>query len=284
MTFLSLTIRAGLFGGPILTSAATDAEEATNAVRTPKLSPDYARITIPPNIAPLNFKVEEPGTSYRVQFRSTRGQPITVTSRTGAISIPLRPWHELLGANTGELLTCDVSVRDRQGRWNQFTTVTNLIAQEPIDPCLVYRLLKPLYSIYVNIGIYQRDLESFSEKPVLENKHTGGGCLNCHTFLNRRPDTFALNIRGEPSSNPTLLVLSNEVARVDKTLGYLSWHPSGRLIAFSANKFNLFYHKYHILSEPDETRKQCLLLIVDLVRQQMAKALDLLGCDVPPKM
>jgi hypothetical protein len=147
-----------------------------------------------------------------------------------------------VGANTGELLCCDVSVRDRQGRWSRFTTVTNLIAQEQIDPCLVYRLLKPLYSIYVNIGIYQRDLESFSERPVLENKHAGGGCLNCHTFLNRRPDTFALDTRGETNAHPTLLVLSNEVARVDKTLGYLSWHPSGRLIAFSANKFNLFYH------------------------------------------
>ena len=143
--------------------------------------------------------------------------------------------------NAGKFLTCDVSVRDADGHWNRFTTVTNMIAPEGIDPCLVYRLLKPLYNLYKNIGIYQRDLESFTERPILENDQTEGGCLNCHTFLNHRPDTFALHTRGSPG-NPMLLVISNQVARVDKTLGYLSWHPSGRLLAFSANKFSLFFH------------------------------------------
>jgi arginyl-tRNA synthetase len=51
-----------------------------------------------------------------------------------------------------------------------------------------------------------------------------------------------------------------------------------------AQKFNLFYHKYHILSEADADRKAHLLFIVELVRSQLAKALDLLGCEVPPKM
>ena len=55
--------------------------------------------------------------------------------------------------------------------------------------------------------------------------------------------------------------------------------------AFSlAQKLNLFYHKYHILSEPEPLRKRHLLLVADIVRKQLRKALDLLGCDVPPKM
>jgi arginyl-tRNA synthetase len=55
--------------------------------------------------------------------------------------------------------------------------------------------------------------------------------------------------------------------------------------AFSlAQRFNLFYHKYHILSEADAQRQRCLLMAVDLVRKQLEKALDLLGCEVPPKM
>lgn len=55
--------------------------------------------------------------------------------------------------------------------------------------------------------------------------------------------------------------------------------------AFSlAQRFNLFYHKHHILSETDAQRKRHLLLAADLVRHQLAKALELLGCDVPPKM
>ena len=224
------------------TGATVQADGTIILGRAPKLSPDYAGVVFPPNIAPLNFKVEEPGTSYRAEFRSTSGQPITITSRNQAICIPLRAWKELVRANAGQLILCDVSIRDDNGHWNRFTTVTNLIALEEIDSYLVYRLLKPLYSVYRHIGIYQRDLESFSERPVLENKHTREGCLNCHTFLNHRPDTFTLHTRGSPTNNPMLLVLSNQVARVDKTMGYMSWHPSGRLMAFSANKFSLFFH------------------------------------------
>jgi arginyl-tRNA synthetase len=51
-----------------------------------------------------------------------------------------------------------------------------------------------------------------------------------------------------------------------------------------AQKFNLFYHTYHILSESDSTRKRSLLMVVDLVRNQLTKALDLLGTEVPLKM
>jgi arginyl-tRNA synthetase len=55
--------------------------------------------------------------------------------------------------------------------------------------------------------------------------------------------------------------------------------------AFSlAQKFNLFYHKHHILSETDARKKQHLLLVADIVRRQLTEALRLLGCEVPPKM
>jgi len=53
---------------------------------------------------------------------------------------------------------------------------------------------------------------------------------------------------------------------------------------YLAQRFNLFYHRYHILSEPDKMKKRHLLLVVNLVRKQLEKALDLLGCEVPPKM
>jgi arginyl-tRNA synthetase len=58
----------------------------------------------------------------------------------------------------------------------------------------------------------------------------------------------------------------------------------GKYAFYLAQKFNLFYHKYHILSEPDPMRKRHLLLAVDFVRRQLQEALRLLGCDVPPIM
>lgn len=225
---------------PARASAASAAAEVT---RPPRLRPDYSGLVIPPNIAPLNFVVEEPATRHRVRFRGDRGTPIEVDGGPdGVIDIPLRPWRALLATNVGGPLYFEVTLEDPAGTWTRFAPVTNRIATETIDPTIAYRLLNPLYSYYAELGIYQRDLESHRQTTILENRDFGSGCLNCHTFLNRQPETFALHIRGQKGPQPMLLVRSNEVSRVDKTAGYLSWHPSGRLLAYSANQLSLFFH------------------------------------------
>jgi hypothetical protein len=221
--------------------AADQAPASVQEARAPRMFPDYNGVVIPPNIAPLNFKVEEPGSRYRVELHSIRGDPLIIASRSASIRIPATPWQALLRANAGEPLFCNVWVQTPQGPWSRFAPVTNFIARETIDSHLVYRRLKPLFNLYTNLGIYQRSLESFDERPVLENSKINHDCLNCHTFLNHQPDTFALHIRSRDYlTKSMLLVRSNSVARVDKAMGYLSWHPSGRLLAFSANDLSLF--------------------------------------------
>lgn len=227
-------------GIPPLLAGSEDA--LTILPHAPRVFPDYAGITLPPNIAPLNFRVEEPGARYRLEIRSTHGPSIKLADRGSSFEIPPKAWGALLRNNLGQPLYYDISVECAQGGWRRFETITNHIAREPIDDHLVYRLLKPLYNAYVHLGIYQRNLENFEQRPVLENQKFGGDCLNCHTFLNRDPGTFAFNIRTSNRLNPLVLVGSNHVARVDKTMGYLSWHPSGRLLAFSANKISFFSH------------------------------------------
>jgi len=51
-----------------------------------------------------------------------------------------------------------------------------------------------------------------------------------------------------------------------------------------AQLFNTFYHRYPILSEPDEKRKQFLLSTVAVVRRELLRALAVLGITVPPVM
>jgi arginyl-tRNA synthetase len=51
-----------------------------------------------------------------------------------------------------------------------------------------------------------------------------------------------------------------------------------------AQRFNLFYHTHHILSEADAEKKAFLLLLADLVQRQLTQALALLGIEVPEKM
>ncbi len=212
------------------------------AEKPPRVFPDYTGVVLPPNIAPLNFRVEEAGAAYAIEIHSTQGQTIRIRCGSSSVQIPPKSWSTLLRANAGQPLYVDISVKNPENGWRRFATITNQIAKEEIDSHLVYRLLKPLYNAYVHLGIYQRDLESFEQRPILENQKFGGDCLNCHTFLNRNPNTFALNIRTSNKLNPLLLVTSNQVTRVDKTMGYLSWHPSGRLLAFSANKLSFFTH------------------------------------------
>ena len=51
-----------------------------------------------------------------------------------------------------------------------------------------------------------------------------------------------------------------------------------------AQKFNLFYHNYHILSETDASRRAVLVAIAQVARRQMVKALDILGIEAPERM
>ena len=51
-----------------------------------------------------------------------------------------------------------------------------------------------------------------------------------------------------------------------------------------AQLFNTFYHRYPILSEPDEKRKQFLLATVAVVRRELIRTLAVMGITVPPVM
>ena len=51
-----------------------------------------------------------------------------------------------------------------------------------------------------------------------------------------------------------------------------------------AQYFNTFYHRHPILTEPDEQRKQFLLVTVAVVRRELIRCLAVLGITVPPVM
>jgi arginyl-tRNA synthetase len=51
-----------------------------------------------------------------------------------------------------------------------------------------------------------------------------------------------------------------------------------------AQGFNLFYHKFHILTEADEQKRGFLLRLTEVVERQLVVALSLLGIETPEKM
>jgi arginyl-tRNA synthetase len=51
-----------------------------------------------------------------------------------------------------------------------------------------------------------------------------------------------------------------------------------------AQQFNNFYHKHHILTEPDESRKRFLLATAAVVRRALIDCLEMMGIAAPPVM
>ena len=216
-----------------------------------KILPDYSGAMIPPNIAPLNFHVQHQGTGYCARVSCERGKPIEIFSKTPLISIPKRAWQKLLDANRGRQLRVDIIVKSpenisspegRNDEWVRFQTLTCDIAREDIDPYLVYRKIRPGHSTWREMGIYQRNLSRFDESVILDSGYFKNGCVNCHTFCGHRTEKMLIGIRSKAYGSSALLLEGDRVRKIGTKFGYTSWHPSGRLAAFSVNKVKQMFH------------------------------------------
>ena len=225
-------------------SCQNDVPEAPVALpRPPRIAPDYAGIVVPPNIAPLNFVVDEPGVSYFARIRAASDdQAIEVASNTGKIIIPPQQWHALLRNNMGQELRIDVYVKTAAGTWNQYQTITNTIAAEAIDPYLAYRYMMPSSYFPKRMRICQRNLESFAEETLLDTASFGNGCAHCHTFVNGNPEKMLLGIRSTSFPSATIYAHDGQVEKIGAKFGYTAWHPSGKIATYSVNKVRQFFH------------------------------------------
>lgn len=211
----------------------------------PGLFPDYAGVTIPQNIAPLNFKLTEKVSKAKA-ILSSETYTFEVNARKGVFFLPSSSWRKLLQSSVGKDIQVKILTQE-QGKWTGFPSFTLHVAQQPIDSFLAYRLIEPGYELWNQMGIYQRNLEDYTETPIIENKMSGYNCMNCHSFCMQNPDQMLFHMRG--SYPATLLIEGEQVKKLNtKTpetlspLVYPSWHPSGRYIAFSVNKTQQAFH------------------------------------------
>lgn len=212
----------------------------------PAISPDYSGITIPPNIAPLNFVVNEEGRRYRVGFYDSDNNGFKVKSRNKTIRIPAGKWKRLLDRSAGSEITTVVQAK-RNGRWISFRPVVNNVAEHEIDGYLVYRLIEPGFEMWGKMGIYQRSLESFRQKPIMINTMSNHNCMNCHSFAGNDSKTMMFHMRGRLGGTIVYRegTLEKLDTKTDETISagvYPSWHPDGRFIAFSVNKITQCFH------------------------------------------
>jgi hypothetical protein len=213
----------------------------------PDISPDYTSTVLPPNIAPLNFVIKENGEKYYVKIHSDHSREIKILSRNQKIVIPKRKWRNILKNNRGKSILIDIYIKNQAGKWEKFRTIINTIARDEIDSYVAFRLINPAYILWEKMGIYQRDIESYSMKPVLLNRTTEKNCMNCHTFCSNNPDKMMLHLRGFPGgtilyNNGTLQMLNTGTQFTMSSCVYPSWHPHGDIIAFSVNKIKQKFH------------------------------------------
>ncbi len=216
-------------------------DQASPAGRPARIEPDYGGAVIPPNIAPLNFLVRESGSRYRVRIASQQGGPIQIDSRSAKIVILDRLWRKLLSENRGQDLAFEVQVRTADG-WRSFDAFSVHVAKEDIDGYLVYRRIHPAHSAWRDMGIYQRDLRTFEESTILTNDYFRGGCVNCHTFCNNRTDTMLVSTRSGAYGNSAVILRDGLTEKVGSTFGYASWHPNGKVLAYTSMKVAMFLH------------------------------------------
>jgi hypothetical protein len=237
---ISIVLLLTLFGKNIPKNAVTENQPAT-------ISPDYSGITLPKNIAPINFRIEEKAKKYMVSISNPDGKKILIKSASPLISIPERKWKNLLKKSAGKNITIEIYLKKSGSKWTKFPDFINHIAEEDIDNHIVFRHINAGYILWEKMGIYQRNLENFDEKPILLNDRTDRNCMNCHSFSNYDPEKMMIHLRRPPSG--TLIYNNGEVKLLNTSTKYTmsagvypSWHPNGKLIAYSVNKIEQKFH------------------------------------------
>ena len=235
----------------VLFSACTETVSDTRQeISQPNIYPDYLGVTIPVNIAPLNFcMADEEALLIDAVITDRHGNNLHSQGKE-SIDFDLDDWQTLLGQNRGDSLSVTVSAKYADG-WHTYSSFPIYVSPDSIDYGICYRLIEPGYEVWSKMGIYERNLSSFDERPLIENTQFEG-CVNCHSFNRGNPADMSLHIRGPHGA--TLLRHSNAKShlpltayntKTEQTLGlcvYPYWHPSGHYIAYSTNTTKQLFH------------------------------------------
>ena len=245
-------------------------ENYSEAGRKPVIFPEYTDVTIPSNIAPLNFAVREPG--VRCVARLTCGQLCRTYGDGMKVRIDMDEWRQLLSEAKGGKIDVEVFV-ENGGKWTAYQSFCLFVADEPIDEYISYRLIKPSYVAYELLTINQRNLTNFEEKDIYNNmmvsSEAKGQCVNCHSYRNFRTDDMQLHLR--QGFGGTIIVKDNHISKVDlktdSTISagvYPAWHPTEDIIAYSTNSTGQSFHtKDKAKIEVQDTRSDLILYDID---------------------
>lgn len=230
----------------VLVGCSSKVENATKVNELPKIYPDYVGVTIPAEIAPLNFSCTDADIDCMdVVVKGSKGGEIHTQGDEADFDIA--DWHELIAKNKGGQLTFTVCIR-KDGQWKQYKDFNVSVSNYALDEWgLTYRRIAPGYEVFSHMGLYQRDLSTFDEYAIIENTQVPGMCVNCHSAHQKDPKKFVFHVRGDHGATMfqidgkrEWLKASNE--QLGGSMVYPYWHPNGKFCAFSTNQTRQGFH------------------------------------------
>ena len=220
----------------------------------PDIFPDYCDVTVPYNIAPLNFMLPKDQYEECVARLTTPDGKQQTYGEGVKVQIPESEWHDMLNASKGKSIKVEVWGK-KNDEWLSFKAFEIKVAEEPIDEYVSYRLIEPSYVAWTFMEIAQRNLTSFEESQIFNNEITcndikKGQCVNCHSYQNYKTDNMLFHVR--LANGGTVIVNDGKVSKVDLKRDYTissgvypSWHPTAKLIAFSTDLTRQAFHTAH---------------------------------------
>ena len=199
--------------------------------------PDYTGVTVPSNIAPLNFHYTSDG--IRKARTTVRFRDFSLSFAGKEVVWELDQWRSLLSSAEGDTLRCASELSLKGGRKESFEWEI-YVSSDKIDPYLSYRLIEPGYEVWHEIEIRERCLENFDERILSDWKNTDNSCMNCHIHSQARADLSMFYVRGKNGGaflnrNGEIRKLSLNVKNMISGTVYGEIHPSGRYGVFSSN-------------------------------------------------
>ena len=255
----------------------------------PSIWPDYVGVTVPPNIAPLNFmvdSVEDVVAEIRPSKSPLKGDLITSSPLRGGregskVRFDEDEWHELLATAKGGSLSVAVYTK-KDGKWLAYKPFTINVAEEEIDPYISYRVLPPTFVGYDELSIRQRNITNFEESIIYNNRQISNGlegqCINCHSYQNYGTDNMMFHMRMQ---NPGTMIVSDgklifvnlKADNMISAAAYNNWHPFLPIIAFSTDHTMQSFHTRQI-TKVEVMESASDLVIYDVKKNRVQTVLN----------
>ena len=231
----------------LLVSCAQTHENAEQVDHYPNMYPDYADVTIPVNIAPLNFEIRDKHLTNIETILTIEGadandadNTLTATSNSQNLKFNLDDWKAFLQKAVNKNVKVQIYSKSDDGEWTAFKSFKWQVVGDSIDPYLTYRLIEPDYEVWNKIQIRQRCVENWKETILTDYHLQENRCMNCHTFGNQNPNLSMVYVRGEGGGailnrNGKLRKLDLKTANMVSSSVYYGFDPSGRYVTFSTN-------------------------------------------------